>query len=71
LLQAAASSKPGEAAKGSDRQEAEDGGGSPRLISIKEAAAILRVCTATVYSMVERGELPHVRVSNSIRIILD
>jgi excisionase family DNA binding protein len=40
------------------------------LLTVKEAAAVLRVCTATVYAMIERGELPHVRVSNSIRIVL-
>jgi excisionase family DNA binding protein len=37
---------------------------------VKEAAAILRVCAATVYSMVERGELEHVRASNVIRIVV-
>jgi excisionase family DNA binding protein len=31
-------------------------------------AAELGVCTATVYALVERGELAHVRVSNAIRI---
>ncbi|MBN1609409.1 MAG: helix-turn-helix domain-containing protein [Polyangiaceae bacterium] len=49
------------------------GGGAPgegvRLFTVKEVAATLRVCTATVYSMVERGELEHVRVSNAIRIV--
>ncbi|MBN1604987.1 MAG: helix-turn-helix domain-containing protein [Polyangiaceae bacterium] len=39
-----------------------------QLFTVKEVAAILRVCTATVYSMIERGELEHVRVSNSIRV---
>jgi excisionase family DNA binding protein len=40
-----------------------------RLFTVKEVAAILRVCTATVYSMVARGELEHVRVGNAIRIV--
>ena len=40
------------------------------LLTVKEAAGILRVCTATVYALVHRGELAHVRVSNSIRIVL-
>jgi excisionase family DNA binding protein len=40
------------------------------LLTVKEVAEILRVCTATVYSMVERGELKHVRVSNAIRIVV-
>lgn len=38
--------------------------------TVREVAAILRVCTATVYAMVERGELPHVRVRNAIRIVV-
>jgi hypothetical protein len=37
---------------------------------VKETAKALRVCTATVYSMVERGVLEHVRVSNVIRIVV-
>jgi excisionase family DNA binding protein len=40
------------------------------LLTVVEVARLLRVCTATVYSMVERGELEHVRVSNAIRIVL-
>jgi excisionase family DNA binding protein len=30
-------------------------------------AARLGVCAATVYTLTERGELPHVRISNAIR----
>ncbi len=41
-----------------------------RLMTVKEVATALRVCTATVYNMVERGELEHVRVSNAIRVVL-
>lgn len=44
--------------------------GDVRTFTVKEVAKLLRVCTATVYSMVERGELPQVRVSNSIRIVV-
>ena len=40
-----------------------------RLFTVKEVAAELRVSTATVHAMVKRGELEHVRVSNSIRIV--
>jgi integrase len=40
------------------------------LLTVAEVAKLLRVCTATVYAMVERGELEHVRVSNSIRIVV-
>ena len=31
---------------------------------------MLRVCTATVYDLIEREELEHVRVSNAIRVIV-
>ncbi len=41
-----------------------------RALTVKEVAGILRVCTATVYAMIERGELPHVRVSNAIRVVV-
>jgi excisionase family DNA binding protein len=37
-------------------------------VSVREAATRLGLCTATVYKMAERGELPHTRVSNAIRI---
>jgi excisionase family DNA binding protein len=43
----------------------------PRLLTVKEAAAVLRVCTATVYALVEQGELRHVRIRNAIRIVVD
>ncbi len=39
-------------------------------MNVKEVAKALRVCTATVYDMVERGELAHVRVSNAIRVVV-
>ena len=39
-------------------------------MTVKEVATALRVCTATVYNMVRRGELEHVRVSNAIRVVL-
>jgi excisionase family DNA binding protein len=40
------------------------------LQTVREVAAQLRVCTATVYDMIERGELEHVRVSNAIRVVV-
>jgi excisionase family DNA binding protein len=40
------------------------------LTTVGEVAKALRVCTATVYAMIERGELEHVRVSNAIRVVL-
>ena len=41
----------------------------PRLLTVKEAAARLRISTATVYGLCERGRLPYVRIStHAIRI---
>jgi excisionase family DNA binding protein len=37
-------------------------------LTVKEVAARLRVCTATVYRLCAAGELPHFRVGASIRI---
>ena len=37
-------------------------------LRVREVAAQLRVSTAMVYRLIERGELTHVRVSNAIRI---
>ncbi len=42
--------------------------GADHLLCVREVAARLGVSTATVYKLCERGELPHVRVSNAIRI---
>ena len=38
------------------------------LLSVREVAARLGVCAATVYALCARGELVHVRVSNAIRV---
>jgi excisionase family DNA binding protein len=38
------------------------------LLTVREAAAILKVSRATVYTLVERGELVTIRLGNSIRI---
>ena len=38
------------------------------LLSVREVAAQLGVCTATVYRLCDRGELPHVRILDSIRV---
>ena len=43
-------------------------GGAENLISVRMAAELLGVSTATLYKLCERGELPHIRVSNAIRI---
>jgi excisionase family DNA binding protein len=39
-----------------------------RLLTVREVAEALGVCTATVYSLVRSGGLAHVRVANCIRI---
>ncbi len=39
-----------------------------RFVSVRELARILGVSRATVYRGVDSGEIPHVRVSNAIRI---
>jgi excisionase family DNA binding protein len=39
-----------------------------RLMSVREAAQALGVCTAIVYRLVDSGELGHARISNAIRI---
>jgi excisionase family DNA binding protein len=39
-----------------------------RLMNVRQVAERLGVSTATVYALVERGVLAHVRVSNAIRV---
>ncbi len=43
-------------------------GGADYLLNVRDVAARLGVCTATVYALCDRGELPHIRISNAIRI---
>ena len=38
------------------------------LLTVREAAELLRVRPVTVYRLCARGALPHFRVSNAIRI---
>ncbi|MEK7703648.1 MAG: helix-turn-helix domain-containing protein [Myxococcota bacterium] len=45
-------------------------GGADHLLSVRQVAERLGVCTATVYKLCDRGDLAHVRVSNAIRIPL-
>jgi excisionase family DNA binding protein len=40
------------------------------LLTVQDLAEILRVSTATVYALVERRELVHVRVGNAIRVTI-
>ncbi len=39
-----------------------------RLLTVREVAARLGVCTSTVYKLCNEGKLAHVRVSNAIRV---
>ena len=43
-------------------------GGTRTLLTAKEVAAILGVCTATVYKLTASGALPHLRVLNAVRV---
>jgi excisionase family DNA binding protein len=48
-----------------------DGGRGPgtgALLTVRDVAAQLGVCTATVYQLVGDGQLPHVRVLSAIRV---
>ena len=38
------------------------------LLSVRQVASQLGVCTATVYALCAKGALPHVRVLNAIRV---
>jgi excisionase family DNA binding protein len=38
------------------------------LLTVREVAKLLRVCTATVYKWVASGILPHIRIMNVIRV---
>lgn len=40
----------------------------PALLTVRVVAARLRLSSATVYALCERGELAHLRVSNAIRV---
>jgi excisionase family DNA binding protein len=41
---------------------------SERLLTVRQVAERLGVCTATVYTLCATGELPHLRVLNAIRV---
>ena len=38
------------------------------LLTVREVAAALGVCTASIYKLCDKGELRHVRVLHAIRI---
>ena len=41
---------------------------SERLLSVRQVASRLGVSTSTIYNLCREGKLPHVRVSNAIRL---
>ena len=43
-------------------------GGSDGLLSVRQAAEQLGLCTATVYGLCAEGALAHIRILNAIRI---
>jgi excisionase family DNA binding protein len=43
-------------------------GGRDALLTVRDVAATLGVCAATVYRLVAEGQLAHVRVLNAIRV---
>jgi excisionase family DNA binding protein len=42
-----------------------------RLLTAREVAAVLRVCTATVYRLCAKNALEHNRISNAVRVPAD
>jgi len=40
----------------------------PRLLNAQEVAAALNMDLSTVYQLLERGELPSIRIGRSVRI---
>ena len=43
-------------------------GGREALLTVRDVAARLGACTATVYRLVAEGQLVHVRVLNAVRV---
>ena len=43
----------------------------PRLLNAQDVAAALNMGLSTVYMLVERGELPSIRIGRSVRIRLE
>jgi excisionase family DNA binding protein len=61
-------SRPGPA--GSVTFQAQRTLGTARLLTVREVAARLRVCKATVYRLVAEGRIPAVRISSgAIRVV--
>ncbi len=41
------------------------------MLTVRQVARLLALSRATVYKMIDSGELPHVRFSNAVRISLE
>lgn len=50
------------------RERHEASGPHERLLTVRQVAELLSVSRATVYTLVSRGVLPHLRCSNAIRV---
>jgi excisionase family DNA binding protein len=46
-------------------------GHQAELLTVREVAEILRLSTATVYKLCDRGALPHLRIANALRFLPD
>lgn len=40
-----------------------------KLLTVKEAAGMLKLSKSLVYEMVEAGELPHIKIRSAIRFV--
>ncbi len=54
-----------------DKQDSEDGRYLPPLLSIDEVCEYLGLGKTIVYEMVQKGEIPHIRVRSRIRVSAD
>lgn len=53
------------------KQATKESFGTPELLTVEDAAAIMRVSKMTVYRIIESGDLPHLRIGRSFRIRKD
>ena len=55
----------------SDKRNSKDQNHFPQLLTATEVAQKLRLGTSTVYQLMQRGELPTVRIGRSVRVRLE
>jgi excisionase family DNA binding protein len=51
-----------------NRERRESSGPDERPLTVRQVAELLSVSRATVYTLMSRGVLPHLRCSNAIRV---